>query len=89
MGEVQAFRHKAVEPDAGQAFVRVTNPDHNGFIEFQYSIGDPLLYLEMTLPPAAFEEFCREHAVRFLTAEQAQAVDAAEDQWRYGAPDED
>ena len=77
----------AAEP--GQRYVRVTNRDHNGFIEFQFSVGDPTLYLEMTLPPAAFDEFCREQGARHLREDEARAVDAAEDKWRYGAESED
>jgi len=65
-------------------YIRVTNEDHRGFIEFQFSIGDPSLYLEMTLPPDAFEEFCREHAVRRLTEAEGAAVDASERRWRFG-----
>ena len=65
-------------------YVRVTDPDHRGYVEFQFSIGDPSLYLEMTLPPAAFEEFCREHAARVLTQAEGAAVDAGERRWRFG-----
>jgi len=65
-------------------YVRITDPDHRGYVEFQFSIGDPGLYLEMTLPPAAFEEFCRAHAVRVLTPAEGAAVDAGERRWRFG-----
>ena len=66
-------------------YVRVTCADHHGFTEFQYAIGDPNLYLEMTLPPAAFAEFCARHAVTHLTPAQAAAVDAAACRW-HAAP---
>lgn len=69
---------------AATRYVRVTDRDHHGYVEFQFSIGDPGLYLEMTLPPAAFEEFCREHAVRVLTPAEGAAVDAGERRWRFG-----
>lgn len=70
-------------------FVRVTDPDHRGFVEFQFSIGDPSLYLEMTLPPPAFEEFCREHDARVLTQEQSAIVDQNERRWRFGDDEEE
>ena len=41
--------------DASTRFVRVTGTTRGGFVEFQFSIGDPSLYLEMILPPSAFE----------------------------------
>ena len=65
-------------------FVRVTDRNHRGFVEFQFSIGDPSMYLEMTLPPPAFEEFCREHQVRVLSDEEGARVDAKERRWRFG-----
>jgi len=65
-------------------YVRITNSDHRGYVEFQFSIGDPSMYLEMTLPPPAFEEFCREHQVRVLSDEEGARVDAKERRWRFG-----
>ena len=53
-------------------------------MEFQFSIGDPDLFLEMTLPPDAFEEFCRDNQVRHLDEAQAAIVDQHERRWRYG-----
>lgn len=75
--------------DAPRHFVRVTRADHRGYTEFQYSIGDPTLYLEMTLPPAAFAEFCARHQVLHLTSDQARAVDAASRRWHGGADHEE
>ena len=70
-------------------FVRVIERNHRGNVEFQFSIGDPSLYLEMTLPLAAFEDFCREHEVCVLSDEQAREVDANERRWRFGDVEED
>lgn len=65
-------------------FVRITKADSRGYIEFQFAIGDPTLFLEMILPPAAFAEFCATHRARHLTAAQSRAVDRAERRWRSG-----
>ncbi len=89
MGEVTRFIARSGAGADAERLVRVTNENHHGFVEFQFSIGDPGLFLEMTLPPAAFNDFCREHRVRFLSEEEARAVDASERKWRYGAEDED
>jgi phenol hydroxylase P0 protein len=35
-------------------------------VEFEFSLGDPSVALEMILPEAAFGEFCREQQARFL-----------------------
>lgn len=61
--------------------VRVTNADRHGFVEFQFSMGDPALYLEMTLPAAAFTEFCTRHGAIPLSAAQARAVDRYHQRW--------
>ncbi len=65
-------------------FVRITSRDRPGLVEFNFSIGDPCLYLEMILPDEAFEEFCRSNQVTFLTDEQAEAVARQQEKWRYG-----
>lgn len=44
--------------DVTQRFVRVTGQRPNGFIEFEFSVGDPALFAELILPPEAFAEFC-------------------------------
>lgn len=90
MGEVRELRQRGGGgAESAQRYVRVTNADHNGYVEFQFSIGDPGLYLEMTLPPAAFAEFCTTNAAIHLSDEQARAVDADERKWRYGKDEED
>jgi len=91
MGELSHFKPTGLGPrdDAPRHYVRVTRADHHGFIEFQFSIGSPELYLEMTLPPAAFAEFCAHHQVLHLTAAQAAAVDVAARRWHRGADHED
>ncbi len=65
-------------------YVRVTGSARGGFIEFQFSIGDPTLYLEMILPKPAYEEFCGTNKVVHLSAEQGRMVDADYAKWRDG-----
>lgn len=90
MGEVRELRTSRGDgADGAPRYVRVTNGNHNGYIEFQFSIGDPGLFLEMMLPPAAFAEFCERHGAVHLTEAQARAVDADERKWRYGNDDEE
>ena len=67
-----------------QTYVRVTKIDNRGFVEFQFSVGDQNLYLEMALPRAAFDEFCSTQQSRHLTAEEERAVDQTELKWRFG-----
>lgn len=50
-----------------QRYVRVKRNSRSGFVEFEFSIGDPSLHLDMILPPAAFRAFCRDNQVSFLS----------------------
>jgi phenol hydroxylase P0 protein len=69
-------------------YVYITSRDRPGFVEFNFSIGDPSLYLEMILPVEAFNDFCKSNQVTFLTNEQAEAVAQQQDKWRYGQADQ-
>lgn len=83
-----------VRPDAGgdespqmtdlTRYVRIRQVVNDKFIEFDFAIGDPSLYVELVLPKDAFETFCRHNEVVMMTDEQAQAVDADMAKWRYG-----
>ncbi|WP_321802981.1 phenol hydroxylase subunit [Burkholderia sp. BCC1993] len=56
--------------DPGRKCVRVTGTNSRGFVEFELSIGGaPELCVELTLPPAAFDAFCREQQVTRLDVE--------------------
>lgn len=67
-------------------FVRVRET-RGGFVEFDFSIGDPMLSVELILPEAAFAEFCVTNAVQTLDAETAIALDAEKRTWRDGESD--
>ncbi len=65
-------------------YVWVTSRARPGFVEFNFSIGDPALYLEMILPESAFEEFCAAQQAVFLDRRRAGAVARDGERWRYG-----
>jgi phenol hydroxylase P0 protein len=65
-------------------WVRVRGRRADGFVEFDLSIGDPMLSAELILPEAAFEAFCRDNRVQWLSDEQAAQVDAEAQRWRQG-----
>lgn len=44
--------------DFDRKFVRVVERRPDGFVAFDFAIGEPEIYAEMLLPAAAFEEFC-------------------------------
>lgn len=49
--------------DATKRYVRLLGERAGGFIEFEFAIADPDVYVELILPAAAFEEFCRDNEV--------------------------
>ena len=72
---------------AQKTHVRVTNRDRPGFVEFNFSLDDPTLFLEMILPVEAFAEFCHSNKVTFLSDEEAEMVAKQQAKWRYGVTD--
>ena len=59
------------ELDTRQRWVRVTGQRGEGFIEFDFAIGEPDLCVEMILPAEAFAEFCAANRVELLPPEKA------------------
>lgn len=63
----QAEIHRSETPfDATRRYVRVCEQRPDGFIEFEFAIGDPALCVELMLPEAAFHEFCLTNEVIVL-----------------------
>lgn len=70
-----------------QSYIRVTQRRADGFVEFDFSYGDPDLYVELILPAPAFHEFCANNSTRFLSNSNAAALDADRRKWREGGLD--
>lgn len=75
MNEVSPFKKK---------YVHVTDVKSNGLVEFDFSVGDPCMYIELALPKKQFEKFCDNNAVMHLTREQEIAVLNDKYKWQYG-----
>lgn len=65
-------------------YVRVRSQSGARFVEFDFAIGDPSLFVELVLPPSAFEAFCAKNNVVYMTEEQMIANDEEAEKWRYG-----
>ncbi len=65
-------------------YVRVRSAVNSRFVEFDFAIGDPTLFVELIMPEKAFKRFCEINEVVFMTVEQQQAVDIEMEKWRYG-----
>ncbi|UTW02392.1 phenol hydroxylase [Amphritea atlantica] len=65
-------------------YVRVRSAEDARFVEFDFAIGDPALFVELIMPKGAFEHFCTANEVVFMTREQQEAIDIEMEKWRYG-----
>lgn len=62
--------------DVSRKYVRLIERRPDGFIEFEFAIGEPDLFAEMLLPAEAFKAFCEANEVIHLGPREAS--DAAE-----------
>ena len=67
--------------DTTRRFVRFSGERPNGFIEFEFAIGEPEVFVEMLLSPAAFTEFCATNQVEMLPSRDPDVVPGDWD-WR-------
>ncbi len=58
--------------DPRVCFVRLRKVRGDGFVEFDFAIGEPELSVELIMPVAAFHEFCHtNHAIQITPVEDA------------------
>lgn len=69
-----------------RCFIHVTGTQRDKYIEFEFSIGDPELAVEMIMPVRAFEEFCALHQVQHLTSDEVFELEYERMKWRFGQP---
>ena len=67
--------------DANRRYVRVCERRLDGFVEFEFAIGEPEVFVEMLLSPAAFTEFCATNQVEMLPSRDPDVVPGDWD-WR-------
>jgi phenol hydroxylase P0 protein len=65
-------------------YVRVRSSDEDTFVEFDFAIGTPDLYVELVMPRLAFQQFCATNHVQHMDAQMSDAIDADMQKWRYG-----
>ncbi len=73
-------------PENSQAFVRILGTRLGRFIEFEFSLGEGDLAVELILPPLAFKEFCRDRHARMLPPAKDVAAEVDRLAWRAGQP---
>lgn len=65
-------------------YIRVRSEPDARFVEFDFAIDDPSLFVELIMPKDSFADFCQRNNVVEMTAEQMATVDQEMEKWRYG-----
>jgi phenol/toluene 2-monooxygenase (NADH) P0/A0 len=72
--------------DVTRCYVRFRESRSDGYVLFDFAIGEPGMAVELTLPFPAYQEFCRANAITWVTHKQAEYIDYERSKWRFGAP---
>jgi phenol/toluene 2-monooxygenase (NADH) P0/A0 len=72
--------------DIGKRYVRFRVKRPDGFVEFDFSIGDPRISVELVMRNDDYLAFCHTHDVEHLSDKDGAVLDAEELKWRYGQP---
>ncbi|SMG57790.1 phenol hydroxylase subunit [Paraburkholderia susongensis] len=72
--------------DVTRRYVRLRERRDDGFVEFDFSIGDPGLAVELVMSERDYESFCATHHVLHLSDDEGEALDLEQLKWRYGQP---
>lgn len=67
--------------DAARRFVRLTGEREN-FVEFDFAIGEPDVFVELILSRPAFAEFCEANKVEMLAPRVAGEAGESDWDWR-------
>jgi phenol hydroxylase P0 protein len=67
--------------DPNKKFVRIAELRSDGFVDFEFALGEPELFVEMLLPAAAFDDFCALNKVTFLN--EATQVKVGNEEWNW------
>lgn len=73
---------KVADLDISRRFVRITGEHKNGFVEFDFAIGEPEIFFEMILTHVAFEEFCQMNNAEILATDYVFEGTPSEMDWR-------
>ncbi len=65
-------------------YIRVRSGQDDRFVEFDFAIGHPELFVELVLPRNAFEIFCRHNNVIHMDSDMIREIDADMIKWRFG-----
>ena len=77
-----ASRHDRFDPR--RRFVRLVREREDGFIEFQFAVGDPALRVELILGRVAYEWFATQPGVELLPEDDWAQAEQVEEAYLFG-----
>ncbi|MGF6545747.1 phenol hydroxylase subunit [Paraburkholderia youngii] len=63
-------------------YVRITSRRDDGYVEFDFSVGDSDLTVELIMNDTMFEHFCRINEVQTLDADES-GIERSRERWRF------
>ncbi|MBP0625106.1 phenol hydroxylase subunit [Cupriavidus consociatus] len=67
-------------PRGAQPYVRVTSRGQQ-WVEFEFSLGDPALYVELVMRPEQFSAFCAAQCAITVSHQLGRALERERDKW--------
>jgi phenol hydroxylase P0 protein len=68
--------------DTSRRFVRICGERGQGFVEFEFAIGEPEVFAEMILERSDFLDFCRANNVEMLPPNKDSGLAVSDWDWR-------
>ena len=65
-------------------YIRVRSEPGDKFVEFDFAIAYPELFVELVLPHEAFEIFCKHNKVVHMDSNMIRKIDEDMVKWRFG-----
>lgn len=69
--------------DTSKSFVHVYAVRPDGLVEFSFAVGERDLSVDLAMPQAAFDDFCRQNAVEFVEDSDVHSTGDRADDWSW------
>ena len=82
--QIMTSETRAKSFDEMTRYIRVRSEPGDKFVEFDFAIGHPELFVELVLPREAFEIFCKHNNVVHMDSDMIRQIDEDMVKWRFG-----
>jgi len=82
MASASSSASQTPEIDSKRRFVRKLRERANGFVEFEFAIGEPEIFVELILPREDFQAFCISNKAEILPGKSPDGMPPSDWDWR-------